>query len=86
MTGSVTLQELFDSQASFRPKDAGLLFNDFDKLFEDHKHETMNDDWSASYYEDLKAVADKYDLKYDVPKHLGNLSLAGGVGTPVTLH
>jgi len=86
MTECVSLQELFDSQACFRPKDAGLLFNDFDNLFKKYKHETMNEEWSASYFESLKDIADKYELEYTVPKYLGNLSLAGGVGSTTTLH
>lgn len=85
MDDLVTLQELFDSQATFSPAHVGLML-DINKLWESMEHETSNPSWSLSYHEKLQAVADKHGLNYDLPKHMGSLKAVEGVGSPTTIH
>ena len=82
MTDNVTLQELFDSQAGFTPKDVSLLL-DFNNLWDTHKKDIGNDTFTAKYYEQLDGIADKYHLEYTMPKHIGTLT---EVGSSPVLH
>lgn len=82
---NVTMQELFDSQATFSPTHVGLLL-DINKLWESFEHETSNSSFSIKYHEKLQAIADKYSLNYDIPKYMGHLKPVEGVGKPTTVH
>lgn len=82
---TVTNQELFDSQAFFTPTEVGILFDTF-KLWEKYAHESSKARFSMDYHKDLQAIADKYELDYDLPKRMGKLQQVKGVGSPATLH
>lgn len=81
----VSLQELFDSQAFFTPKEVGVLFDTL-KVWEKYTDEFVQERFSLEYHKDIQAVADKYDLDYDMPKRMGNLTPVEGVGSTTTLH
>ena len=67
MTGTITMQELFDSQAEFYKQQAGMLM-DFNNIWTEHLKDKEDDDWNDKYYKDLKAMADKHDVEYTEPK------------------
>lgn len=77
----ITLQELFDSQSEFTPDQVGML-NSFTKLWSKYDHETNNDEFTDSYYKDLKLIADHYEVNYTEPKYRAGLK---GVGSPITI-
>lgn len=85
MTDRVSMQELFDSQAYFLPKEVGLL-KDFDQLWEKYRASVSKADWSIDYHKDLQVIADKYDLDYDMPHHMGKLTAVKGVGSSTVVH
>lgn len=85
MSDSISMQEIFDSQAIFSPKEVCLL-KDFDELWAKYRAEYSNPSWSIHYHKDLQAIADKHDLDYDFPKYMGKLSAVEGVGSSTTIH
>lgn len=85
MADLVTQQELFDGQASFSPKDVGLILA-FQKLWDDHKDSTHLDEWPAGYYNDLGKLAHTFNVGYKSPKHIGSLTTVEGVGSSTTVH
>lgn len=78
----ITLQELFESQSEFSTEHVGML-NAFTKLWLKYDHETNNDTFSEEYHEDLKLIADHYEVSYTEPKFRAGLK---GVGSPITIH
>lgn len=81
----LTLQELFDTQSEFSPKEIGVLV-DTQKVWEKYSEEYLQATWSPAYHRDMKAVADKYGIQYKIPSHMGNLTGVEGVGSTTTLH
>lgn len=82
---TVTLQDLFEGQASFTPKNVGIIL-DFQELWEKHKPSSDQDEWPVSYYNDLSDIAAKYNVSYKSPTHLGVLKSVTEVGSSAVLH
>ncbi len=83
MEGTITMQELFDSQADFNKTQASLLMA-FNDNWDKHLGNVKDNEWTDEYYKDLKAIADEHEVEYTEPKFRGGLR---GVGMPsATIH
>ena len=82
MTEMPTMQETFDHLVGI-PASLDVLYHEYDKVLEKHIETMKTEGKTDAYYDDVKALAEKFGLEFAHPKYAMGLK---AVSTQPTVH